>query len=140
MTVKEDICCRVRREKYFVGHDNVCATYCELAASADGIPGVIAGWKPRVDVWPRATRGAEADVGFFRIPGSRDTYVDAVCSYANPLTYAGCESTAGNVAERRHARRMQIILCLILRQDDVCILLISAHSPSNGTVLGQKKQ
>ena len=45
------------------------------------------------------TRGAEADVGFFRIPGSRDTYVDAVCSYANPQTYRGCESTAGTVAE-----------------------------------------
>ena len=86
---------------YFIGHDNVCATYCQLAAGADGIPGVVAAWKPQVDAWPRATRGAEADAGFFRIPGSRDTYVDAVCSYANPQTYAGCESTAGKVAERK---------------------------------------
>ena len=86
---------------YFVGHDSVCATYCQLAAGADGIPGVQADWKPRVDVWPRSTRGAEADVGFFRIPGSRDTYVDAVCSYANPVTYRGCESTAGKVAEKK---------------------------------------
>ena len=84
---------------YFVGHDNVCATYCLLAAGTEGIPGVQAEWKPRVDAWPRSTRGAEADVGFFRIPGSRDTYVDAVCSYANPQTYRGCESTAGTVAE-----------------------------------------
>ena len=84
---------------YFVGHDNVCATYCLLAAGTEGIPGVQAEWKPRVDAWPRSTRGAEADVGFFRIPGSRDTYVGAVCSYANPQTYRGCESTAGTVAE-----------------------------------------
>ena len=86
---------------YFIGHDSVCATYCQLAAGADGIPGVVAAWKPQVDAWPRATRGAEADAGFFRIPGSRDTYVDAVSSYANPQTYAGCESTAGKVAERK---------------------------------------
>ena len=71
----------------------------ELATGADGIPGVVADWKPRVDVWPRATRGAEADVGFYRIPGFRDTYVDAVCSLANPDTYPGCEHTAGKVAE-----------------------------------------
>ena len=60
---------------------------------------VIADWKPRVDVWPRATRGAEADIGFYRLPGSRDTYVDAVCSLANPETYPGCEHTTGKVAE-----------------------------------------
>ena len=29
----------------------------------------------------------------------RDTYVDAVISYADPATYAGCESTPGHVAE-----------------------------------------
>ena len=40
-------------------------------------------------------------MGFFGIPGSRDTYVDAVCSYANPVTYRGCESTAGKVAEKK---------------------------------------
>ena len=84
---------------FFVGHDSVCATYCALAAGADGIPGAQAALKPRVDAWPRSTRGAEADAGFFRLPGSRDTYVDAVCSYANPVTYRGCDSTAGTVAE-----------------------------------------
>ena len=84
---------------FFVGHDSVCATYCALAAGADGIPGAQAAWKPRVDACPRSTRGAEADAGFFRLPGSRDTYVDAVCSYANPVTYRGCDSTAGTVAE-----------------------------------------
>ena len=80
--------------------DPVRAAVMAQAAGADGIPGAVADWKPRVDVWPRTTRGAEADVGFFRIPGSRDTYVDAVCSYANPQTYPGCQSTAGAVAER----------------------------------------
>ena len=54
-----------------------------------------------MEVWPRATRGAEADVGFYRIPASRDTYVDAVCSLANPETYPGCERKAGNVAEKK---------------------------------------
>ena len=86
---------------YFVGHDGVCATVSELASGADGIPGVVADWKPHVDVWPRATRGAEADVGFYRIPGHRDTYVDAVCSLANPDTYPGCEQTPGKVAEKK---------------------------------------
>ena len=50
-------------------------------------------------MWPRATRGAEADIGFYNIPGGRDTYVDAVGSLVNPVTYPGCESTAGHVAE-----------------------------------------
>ena len=86
---------------YFVGHDSVCATVSSLASGVDGIPGVVADWKPHVEVWPRATRGAEADVGFYRIPGSRDTYVDAVCSLANPETYPGCERKAGKVAERK---------------------------------------
>ena len=48
----------------FVGHDKVCAACCQLAAGPDGIPGAVADWKPRVAVWPRATRGAEADIGF----------------------------------------------------------------------------
>merc|ERR1711965_54051 len=39
---------------FFVGHVSVCATYCELAAGADGIPGAQAAWKPRVDAWPRS--------------------------------------------------------------------------------------
>ena len=88
---------------FFVGHDNVCAAYCHLAAGPDGIPGVQADWNSKVDVWPRATRGAETDIGFYRIPGSRDTYVDAVGGLANPSTYPGCANTAGYVAER-HAR------------------------------------
>ena len=29
----------------------------------------------------------------------RDTYVDAVISYTDPVTYPGCESTPGHVAE-----------------------------------------
>ena len=40
-------------------------------------------------------------MGFFRIPGSRDTYVDAVCSYATPDNCASCEHTAGAVAEMK---------------------------------------
>ena len=80
---------------YFVGHDGVCATVSNLTAGSDGIPGAIADWKPQVSVWPRATRGAEADVGFYRLLGSRDTYVDAVCSLANPETYPSCERKAG---------------------------------------------
>ena len=88
---------------FFVGHDSVCAAYCHLASGPDGIPGVQADWKAQVDVWPRATRGAETDVGFYRIPGCRDTYVDAVGGLANPATYPGCAATAGYLAER-HAR------------------------------------
>ena len=49
---------------FFVGHDKVCAACCQLAAGPDGIPGAVADWKPRVAVWPRATRGAEADICF----------------------------------------------------------------------------
>ena len=44
-------------------------------------------------------------MGFFRIPGSRDTYVDAVCSYANPVTHRGCETAAGQVAEKKARRK-----------------------------------
>ena len=125
---------------YFIGHDNVCATYCQLAAGADGIPGVVAAWKPQVDAWPRATRGAEADAGFFRIPGSRDTYVDAVCSYANPQTYAGCESTAGKVLKEKLIKRMQNIQCLIQRLVEGFIHSIFARFLSRGTGFGPKKQ
>ena len=70
-----------------------------LASGTDGIPGVEADWKPHVAVWPRATRGAEADVGFYRIPGCRDIYVDAVGSLVNPATHPSCAQTAGFVAE-----------------------------------------
>ena len=55
--------------------------------------------KAKVDAWPRQTRGYEADVGIFRIPGERDLYVDGVLSLANPSTYPGCENKAGRVAE-----------------------------------------
>ena len=50
-------------------------------------------------MWPRATRGAEADIGFYNLPGGRDTYVDAIGSLVNPVTHPGCESTTGHVAE-----------------------------------------
>ena len=94
--------------EYFIGHDKVCKTHCQLAAGADGIPGVVAAWKPQVDAGPRATCGAEADAGFCRIPGCRDTYVDTVCSYAKSQTYARCESTAGKVAERKANQLAQV--------------------------------
>ena len=42
-------------------------------------------------------------IGFYRIPGCRDTYVDAVGGLANPATYPSCATTAGHLAER-HAR------------------------------------
>ena len=56
-------------------------------------------WKPKVEAWPRTTRGYEADVGLYNIPGERDVYLDGVLSLANPRTYRGCESKAGKVAE-----------------------------------------
>ena len=77
---------------------------CNPGGGYFGIPGAVADWKPHVEVWLRATRGAEAGVGFYRILGSRDTYVDAVCSLANPETYPGCERKAGNVAEKKSTR------------------------------------
>ena len=40
-------------------------------------------------------------MGFYRLPGSRDTYVDAVCSLANPETYPSCERKAGWLAEHK---------------------------------------
>ena len=46
-------------------------------------------WKAQVaqvEAWPRATRGYEADVGLFHIPGERDLYLDGVISLANPRT------------------------------------------------------
>ena len=49
--------------------------------------------------WPRSTRGYEADVGLFHIPGERDLYLDGVLSLANPTTYSGCENKAGKIAE-----------------------------------------
>ena len=52
-----------------------------------------------MDAWPRTTRGYEADVGLYHIPGERDIYLDAVLSLANPRTYPGCENKAGKVAE-----------------------------------------
>ena len=63
------------------------------------MPGVVTDWKAKVDAWPRATRGYEADVGFYNIPGERDLYVDVVIALANPRSYAGCQNKAGKVAE-----------------------------------------
>ena len=83
----------------FVGHDTVCAEVADLAGGAEGIPGVVVDWKAKVDAWPRATRGYEADVGLYHIPGERDLYLDGVLSLANPQSYAGCENKAGKVAE-----------------------------------------
>ena len=84
---------------YFVGHDTVCAEFADLAAGSEGVPGAVAEWKCEVAAWPRATRGYEADVGLFHLPGERDIYLDGVLSLANPRTYRGCERKAGKVAE-----------------------------------------
>ena len=84
---------------YFVGHDTTCAAFADLAGGSEGIPGVVVDWKSQVAAWPRATRGYEADVGLFHIPGERDLYLDGVLSLANPRTYRGCENKTGKVAE-----------------------------------------
>ena len=60
---------------------------------------MVVDWKAKVDAWPRATRGYEADVGLYNIPGERDLYLDGVISLANPRSYPGCENKAGKVAE-----------------------------------------
>ena len=90
---------------YFVGHDTVCAEIADLAGGTDGIPGVVVDWKSQVEAWPRATRGYEADVGLFHIPGERDVYLDGVLSLANPESYPGCENKAGRVAELAARRK-----------------------------------
>ena len=82
-----------------MAHDSVLTDFSNLVKGVDGIAGAFWEWKPHVAAWPRRTRDAEADVGFFRLPGMRDTYVDGVISYADPATYPGCESTPGHVAE-----------------------------------------
>ena len=82
-----------------MAHDAVLVEVCHLVEGLDGIPGAKADWKPHVAAWPRRVRDAEADVGFYWLPGMRDTYVDAVISYTDPVTYPGCESTPGHVAE-----------------------------------------
>ena len=84
---------------YFVGHDTTCAEVADLMGGSEGIPGVVVDWKAKVDAWPRTTRGYEADVGLYNIPGERDLYLDGVISLANPQTYRGCENKAGSVAE-----------------------------------------
>ena len=60
---------------------------------------MVVDWKAKVEAWPRTTRGYEADVGLYNIPGERDLYLDGVISLANPQTYRGCENKAGSVAE-----------------------------------------
>ena len=83
-----------------MAHDSVLADLCHLVQGPDGIPGAEVDWKPHVREWPRRVRdAAEADVGFYRLPGMRDTYVDGVISYSDPATYPGCERTPGHVAE-----------------------------------------
>ena len=82
-----------------MAHDSTLVEFCHLVKSPDGISGAEVDWKPHVAEWPRRTRDAEADVGFYRLPGMRDTYVDGVISYADPATYPGCEHTPGHVAE-----------------------------------------
>ena len=84
---------------FFIGHDIVCAEFGDLVGGSEGIPGVVTDWKAEVEAWPRSTRGYEADVGFYSIPGERDLYVDAVIALANPSSYAGCDNKAGTVAE-----------------------------------------
>ena len=61
--------------------------------------------KSQVAAWPRATRGYEADIGLFHIPGARDIYIDVVLSLANPRSYRGCENKAGVVAELQARRK-----------------------------------
>ena len=82
-----------------MAHDATLVEFCHLVKGPDGLPGVDVEWKPHVAAWPRRTRDAEADVGFYRLPGLRDTYVDGVISFADPATYPKCESTPGHVAE-----------------------------------------
>ena len=84
---------------YFIGHDTVCAEVADLAGGNEGIPGAAVDWKPKVDAWPRSTRGYEADVGLYYLPGLRDIYLDGVISLANPRSYPGCENKAGKVAD-----------------------------------------
>ena len=74
---------------FFVGHDTMCAEFADLAGGSEGIPGVVADWKAQVDAWPRSTRGYEADVGLYHLPGARDLYLDGVISLANPESYPG---------------------------------------------------
>ena len=84
---------------YFLGHNTAFAEIADLAGGSEKIPGVVVDWKAQLDAWPRATRGYEADVGLYHIPGERDIYLDGVLSLANPRTYPGCENKAGKVAE-----------------------------------------
>ena len=84
---------------FFIGHDTVCAEVGDLVGGDEGIPGAVLDWKAKVEAWPRATRGYEADVGIYHIPGERDLYLDGVISLANPETYRGCEKKVGKVAE-----------------------------------------
>ena len=72
---------------YFVGHDTTCAEVADLMGGSEGIPGVVVDWKAKVEAWPRTTRGYEADVGLYNIPGERDLYLDGKISLANPQTY-----------------------------------------------------
>ena len=52
-----------------------------------------------MDAWPQSTRGYEADVGLYYLPGLRDIYLDGAISLANPRSSPSCESKAGKVAD-----------------------------------------
>ena len=120
-------------------------TYCHLSKGPDGIPGAVFEWKPHVPGWPRRTRDAEADVGFYRLSGMRDTYVDAVISFADPATYPGCERTPGHVAElkRRDKERDHPVFDAHLRRRvpfDFVALSFERHGRwANATVSFTKK-
>ena len=72
-------------------------------------------------------RGAEAGIGSYNLPGGRDTYVDAVGSLVNPVTYPGCESTAGHVAELKARQKNADHPVLTLIPVDACNHLIFAQ-------------
>ena len=56
-----------------MAHDSMLAEFSHLLLGQDGVTGAEVVWKPHVSAWPRRTRNAEADVGFYRLPGLRDT-------------------------------------------------------------------
>ena len=56
------------------------AEVADLAGGNEGIPGAAVDWKPKVDAWPRSTRGYKADVGLYYLPGLRGIYLDGVIS------------------------------------------------------------
>ena len=72
------------------GHDTVCAEFGDLAGGSEGIPGVVVDWKSQVAAWPRSTRGYEADIGTFHIPGERDIYLDGHADFLFRKAWEPC--------------------------------------------------